>query len=175
LMVRLVDECKGLAVEEHCRRTDFHAGTEIKLADGRSWTFPAPRVSWDVSPDASGNEYLGLLRAVREAEDRQECCLAELALAIYLIVQNYDLSAAQLESLFTFPPGSQELVDSQQAFSALAFEHVRFFRQAGLLSPSGPSSRRRWGDGCAHLLARLPRFRPIRRWWLHSRNGEAAP
>jgi hypothetical protein len=173
-MVRLVGECNGPAGEELSRRAEFQAGTEVWLADGYLWKFPAPRVPWHTPLDESGNEYLGLLRAVKEAEDRQERDLAELALAIYLFVQNYELSPGQLEFLFTFPPRSKELADSKRAFSALAFEHVRCLHQAGLLAPTVPVSRRRWRDGYAHFLARLRRFRPIRRW-LHPRNGEAAP
>ena len=97
-----------------CRRPNFRAGREIKLADGRRWTFPAPQDRAG-SPDGDlDDEYVGLLRVIWEAEDIHERRLAELALAIYLIELNYQLSPAQLEFLFTYRSGSPELADSQR-------------------------------------------------------------
>ena len=45
---------------------------------------------------------------MQEAEDQSERRLAELALAIFLIGLNYDLSSTDLANLFTFQPRSQE-------------------------------------------------------------------
>jgi hypothetical protein len=61
---------------------------------------------------------------VQEAEDQSERRLAELALAIFLIGLNYELSSTDLANLFTFQPRSQELADSQHAFELLARDHV---------------------------------------------------
>src|SRR5437763_1834943 len=79
--VRVVDELMS-------RRSDFHAGRGIRLADRRTWTFPAPVEGWITSVDTAEGDYVGLIRAVLEAESHAEARLAELALAIFLLGQN---------------------------------------------------------------------------------------
>ena len=158
-----------------CRRPNFRAGREITLADHQQWTFPAPRERAGSASRDSDDEYVGLLRVVWEAEDLHERRLAELALAIYLIDLNYRLSSAQLEFLFTFRSGSPELAASQQAFSALAQEHLQsMYPEAILPQPSSvtrPSQHGVW----LRLRGWFRRLRALRRGILPSRNGEAIP
>ena len=114
----------GVVDELTSRRSRFQSGTPIVLANNQKWLFPAPTADSEFPVDSGGAEYLGLICAVQEAEDQNERRLAELALAIYLIGLNYELSSAELASLFTFPPRSRELAASQQAFESLARDHV---------------------------------------------------
>jgi hypothetical protein len=153
-----------------CRRPDFRAGREISLADGQAWTFPAPQ-SEAVSAECEvDTEYVGLVRIVWEAENSHERHLAELALALYLIELNYHLTRAELESLFTYPPGSPELAESQRAFDALARDHLLASQPGATLSPlpSGPAAAR--PSLCDRLLHWL---RPRRSWFLPSPKHEA--
>jgi hypothetical protein len=106
------------------RRSRFQPGTSIRLANDQEWTFPAPTAVSKFAVEPEGAEYLGLIQAVQEAEDQSERRLAELALAIFLIALNYQLSSTDLVKLFTFQPRSQELADSQRAFELLAREHI---------------------------------------------------
>src|SRR5208337_244032 len=99
-------------------------GNPICLANDQEWTFPAPRADSEFAVESAEAEYLGLIQTVQEAEDQSERQLAELALAIFLIRLNYELSSTDLANLFTFQPRSQELVDSQHAFESLARDHV---------------------------------------------------
>jgi hypothetical protein len=55
-----------------------------------------------------GPDYRSLLRAVREAGDEAERCLAELALAIFLLGCNYELSPVDYQRLLVLPPGAQD-------------------------------------------------------------------
>jgi hypothetical protein len=156
-----------------CRRPGFRAGREITLADGQAWTFPAPQseaVSTECGADA---EYVGLVRIVWEAENIHERYLAELVLAIYLIELNYHLTPTELESLFTYAPGSPELAESQRAFDAMAQEHLIALRlRLGLpLLTLGPAAPR--PSLYDRLLLWLRWLRPRRRWFLPSRKGEA--
>ncbi|MGC8639809.1 MAG: hypothetical protein ACP5XB_08050 [Isosphaeraceae bacterium] len=138
-----------------CRRLDFRAGRAITLADAQSWMFPAPRECADLATGHPDDEYVGLLRAVWEAEDLPERRLAELTLALYLFELNYHLSPAQLELLFTFRSGSPELADSQHAFRALAEEHLQsLYPEAVFSFPSSVDRPARHG-----IRARF------RSWW----------
>lgn len=67
------------------RRFPFHAGSEIRLADGRDWIFPDPL--WDTLPKHSQPplEYLELLDVILKTQDSAERYLSELALAIFLL------------------------------------------------------------------------------------------
>ena len=158
-----------------CRRPDYRAGTEIMLADGQTWVFPAPWQPTLSSDHHLDDEYKGLLRVVCEAEDLPESRLAELALAIYLIELNYHLGSQELRSLFTFRSGSHELTRSQTAFGALAREHLlSLYPGARLSEPPSSSWPARHGL-CARLRVRFRGLRSFRRWFLTSRNGEAVP
>ena len=146
---------KGVVDELTSRRCRFRSGTSIRLADDQEWVFPAPTADPEFAVESAGVEYLGLIRAVQEAEDQNEARLAELALAIYLIELNYELGSAELASLFTFPPRSKQLAASQHAFESLAREHVlaaavheRLYQR----TPSSGSAGRQIGQRIASWL-----------------------
>jgi len=125
------------------RRSDFHPGRGICLADLQTWTFPAPVDRWIASGDSAQEDYVGLIRAVLEAESHAEARLAELALAMFLLGQNYRLTPQDYQELFTFTSDSTELADSQSAFHDLALDHIRYLAAAGALtSADGPRGRR---------------------------------
>ena len=130
------------------RRSRFQPGIPICLANGQEWTFPAPAVDSEFAFESAGAEYLGLIRAIMEAEDQSERRLAELALALFLIGLNYQLSSTDLANLFTFQPRSRELDDSQHAFESLARDHVLALARRGKLTLPVPSpSAARWPPG----------------------------
>ena len=85
------------------RRSRFQPGTTICLANDQEWTFPAPTADSEFAVESAEAEYLGLIHAVQEAEDQSERRLAELALAIFLIGLNYDLSPTDLAKLVHVP------------------------------------------------------------------------
>jgi hypothetical protein len=106
------------------RRSPFYQGRKIGLADGQWWILPSPSVESGADFTLLGPEYRSLLRAVREAEDEAERLLSELALAIFLLGCNYELSPIHYQRLLGFPPGAPELVEVQQEFHRLAQDHL---------------------------------------------------
>ncbi len=159
--------------ELSCRRSRFQPGTPICLANDQEWTFPAPTADSGLVFESAEAEYLGLIQAVREAEDQSERLLAELALAIFLIGLNYQLSSTDLANLFTFQPRSQKLIDSQHAFESLARDHILSLAMRGEPHLPVPSPRAK---------RRPPRRRALdwlrSRWLMRKRlprprNGEA--
>ena len=130
---------KGVVDELSCRRSRFQSGNPICLANDQEWTFPAPRADSEFAVESAEAEYLGLIHAVQEAEDQSERRLAELALAIFLIGLNYELSSTDLANLFTFQPRSQELTNSQHAFESLARDHILSLARRGKLPLPAPS------------------------------------
>ncbi|MFO0908517.1 MAG: hypothetical protein U0794_09170 [Isosphaeraceae bacterium] len=74
----------------------YAGGIPVRLADGRSWCL-APPSALDGDP-----QFDALLAGVEQADDQFERRRAELALAIFLLTRNYDLSAAELNSLLSF-------------------------------------------------------------------------
>jgi hypothetical protein len=96
----------------------------IELADRQSWVFPSPRVEPRVGITLVGPDYRSLLRAVREAVDDAERRRSELALAIFLLGSNYELSPIDYQQLLCFPSGAPELVEVQQEFHRLAQDHL---------------------------------------------------
>ncbi len=156
------------------RRRRFQPGAPIRLANDQEWIFPAPTAESEFNVESAGDDYLGLLRTMLEAEDQNERRMSELALAIFLIGLNYELSSSDLGSLFTFRPKSRELADSQRAFELLAHSHLLALAgREKLLQPvpppgteRRPMGRRFLGWLCKHGL--LPKsFFPA------SRNSEA--
>jgi hypothetical protein len=127
------------------RRSDFHPGRGICLADLQTWTFPAPVEGWIASTDSDQGDYVGLIRAVLEAESQAEARLAELALAMFLLGQNYRLTPQDYQELFTFTSDSKELANSQAAFHDLALDHIRHLAAAGAMISAHRSSGRRPG------------------------------
>jgi hypothetical protein len=124
--------------ERALRRPDFLPGLPIRLADGQCWTFPVPRASSGSPERVAPGELLGLfgdgyaptLAAVLEAEDESERLRAELALAIFLLGRNYDLSPAVFREILSFRPGDAALVEMQRAFHEVAVEHSCQFPEA---------------------------------------------
>ena len=151
------------------RRSRFQHGTSIRLANDQEWIFPAPTAVSRCAFELEGAEYLGLIQAVQEAEDQSERRLAELALAIFLIGLNYQLSSSDLLDLFTFQSRSQKLADSQRAFELLAREHILWMSRHNKLSipviaraaPRRPLASRFLSWLRCHVLLRkgLPRAR----------------
>jgi hypothetical protein len=157
-----------------CRRPEFKPGVAIRLADDQAWIFPAPPSNRDLGTE--DEDYRGLLNVLCEAEDLRELRMAELAMAIFLIRQNYRLIAKDLESLLSFPPGSQALANSQSAFHALAQAHLRAQFEAQGSPTSEPSNHEPKPSGVAGFLTWIGVFWPVRRWTtVDSRGGEALP
>ena len=104
---------------------------------------PRPAADSEFAVESAEAEYLGLIHAVQEAEDQSERRLAELALAIFLIGLNYELSSTDLANLFTFQPRSQELTNSQHAFESLARDHILSLARRGKLPLPRSFPRRR--------------------------------
>jgi hypothetical protein len=137
------------------RRSPFYQGRKIRLADGQSWVLPSPSVDSGADFTLLGPDYRSLLRAVREAEDEAERLLSELALAIFLLGCNYELSPSGYQRLLGFPSGAPELVEVQQEFHRLAQDHVGHLSDGpdGDTDPTYSSpvakfrgrGRRRWG------------------------------
>jgi hypothetical protein len=102
------------------RRPDFLPGSSLRLADDQLWTFPAPAARARFGPD-----YPAAVAAVVEAKDRSRRSRAERTLAILLLCHNYDLSPTVLSGLLSYAPGDPALVQLQEAFGRLAWEHGR--------------------------------------------------
>ena len=90
--------------EQSSRRSSFQEGRRIRLADGQMWTFILPPMDEKWTHGSSANEFEGLMKAIREAEDAYEERIAELAFAIFLLRQNYRLAANGLRATAGFPP-----------------------------------------------------------------------
>ena len=101
------------------RRSRFHPGPAVRLADGQAWTLPEP-----TSPGVVGEEYDALLDALGEAADTPERLRSELALAIYLLQCNYRLEPACYMALLDCPAGDVALLRMQRAFREVAESHV---------------------------------------------------
>ncbi len=159
---------KGVVDELSNRRSRFQPGNPICLANDQEWTFPAPAADLEFAVESAEAEYLGLIHVVREAEDQSERWLAELALAIFLIGLNYQLSSTDLENLFTFQPRSQELTNSQHAFESLARDHIRSLVRRRKLPLPAPFPRAEGRPPGRRVLAWL-RSRGLMRKWLQTR------
>ena len=156
------------------RRSDFHPGTGICLADLQTWTFPAPVEQSIASPDADQGDYVGLIRAVLEAESHAEARLAELALAMFLLGQNYQLTPSDYQELFTFRFDSTELANSQSAFHDLALDHIRYLAATGAMPSADRPSGNRPGV-FARAFDRLRSHWTGRRWFWIWRKGGITP
>jgi hypothetical protein len=162
-----------VADELSSRRSRLQPGNPICLANDQEWIFPAPTADSGFALESAEAEYLGLVHAVQEAEDQSERRLAELALAIFLIELNYQISATDLANLFTFQPRSRELADSQHAFESLARDHILSLARRGephLPIPSPSAAGRPPGH---RALAWLRGRGLLRKWLPSSRKGEA--
>lgn len=136
--------------ERSLRRPNFRTGVEVRLADGQSWTFPAP-------PESSGDcpagvdglrtdpQYRAIVGAILEAEDRDDRLRAELALAIYLLGRNYRLGAAEYGRLLEYRPGDPALEAMQAAVGEVAAGHAREALRRADLQPTGTPAMLRRG------------------------------
>ena len=106
------------------RRSHFYEGRKIKLADGQSWVLPSPSVELEADLTFLGPHYRSLLRAVREAEGEAERRLCELALAIFLLGCNYELSPIGYQRILCFPPDAPQLIEVQKELHRLAQDHL---------------------------------------------------
>jgi hypothetical protein len=106
------------------RRSHLYQGRRIKLADGQSWVLPSPSVELEADLTLLGPDYWSLLRAVRKAEGEAERRLCELALAIFLLGCNYELSPIGYQRMLCFPPGAPELIQVQKELHRLAQDHL---------------------------------------------------
>jgi hypothetical protein len=151
------------------RRSSFRSGKKIRLADGQGWTFPSPIREWSDKAHSDRETYNGLIRAINEAEDNSERCLAELSFAIFLLGQNYRLSPVDYQQLLDFRSESVESIAWRTALRQLTQEHLHLFsvapgvpQQTDLVSiPQGMVSR---------LLAWLRTFMPLRWRFFDSRS-----
>jgi hypothetical protein len=109
------------------RRSSFHEGRKIRLADGQMWTFIVPPMDEKWPQGSSANEFEGLMKAIQEAENDSEQRIAELALAIFLLRQNYCLEPTDFEHLLDFPPQSLESSNWQHSFHQVVQDHLDCF------------------------------------------------
>jgi hypothetical protein len=127
--------------ETALRRPDFHPGSPILLADGQRWTFPARtaltrgRSLNRDEPDGLVADYAATVAAVREASLGTRRLRTELALAIFLLCLNYDLTRDDLFALLCYAPGDPALAEVQEAFRRLALEHARPSRSSAVAAP----------------------------------------
>lgn len=105
------------------RRHRFQTGQKIRLADGQSWVFPTPLAPGDSNGFRADPEYGPLLDVVRDADSDEERALGELALGIFLLSWNYDLSPSAFQDLLSFPPGSQSVEEWRASLKELVNTH----------------------------------------------------
>ena len=149
--------------EEALRRSEFRQGLSVLLADGQDWTLPMP-----VPPDRPplerpvDRDTAAILRAVQEAEDRNELLRAELALGDPPAVEELPARGGAVPETPRFDPSSPTLAATQEAFHRLAMAYLRRLepgpavavddgqaRSGGLLRP------------LIHALDRLTGRRPL--------------
>jgi hypothetical protein len=109
------------------RRRTFRAGDEIQLCDGQAWVLPAQPEQSELSQAVFGRDYAGLIKAILEAEDYSERCIAELSLAIFLLEHNYDLSPLDYHNLLE--PGTEtgRSSDWRGPFHEIVNQHILAF------------------------------------------------
>jgi hypothetical protein len=142
-----------MADEKALRRPTFVEGRRVVLADGQSWSLPTHRA------DRADPEYDAILRMVREAEDASDRLRSELALTIFLLSRNYQLTPDVLQEILGFSPDDPALVVMQQTVHALAVESMRDLpEEASSPIPERPA------QACFHwnLLARFRTRRSLR-------------
>jgi len=88
---------------------------------------PAPPKGSEWNAVPFGPEYVGIIRAILDAEDGSEQRLAELAFAIHLLAHNYRLTPADYECLLGSTPVSADSRDWQLTFHQIAQDHLRSF------------------------------------------------
>jgi hypothetical protein len=142
-----------------CRRSSFRQGRRIRLADGQTWTFPAPPQGSEWKSLPFGAEYTDILQALQESEDSAEENLAKLALSIFLLGHNYHLSPVDYERLLGSTPASPDSSELQNAFQYLAQEHLHSYVDASgdaLVDRRLLPAQGRFSRVLAWLRTRLP-------------------
>jgi hypothetical protein len=110
--------------EQALRRPGFQEGVPIQLEDGQLWTFPRPVMVGasrfvNVRPDGSvavvgipefepgqfGPDYLAKVEALFSASYQDEEQPAMAALAVDLLLRNYDLKGKDFRQLLRFHEG----------------------------------------------------------------------
>ncbi|MBX6311450.1 MAG: hypothetical protein IRY99_00775, partial [Isosphaeraceae bacterium] len=86
-----------------------------------------------------------MVQAVLEAEDEVELLRAELALAIFLLGWNYDLSPEAYGTLLDCSPGHPALSAMQRAFHKVALAHARAWQARAIPRALGVPGRTRVG------------------------------
>ncbi len=125
--------------EPSARRPGFVDGPRVRLADGQSWSLPLRE------PVGLDPEYDALLALVLDAEDRAEGLRAELALTIFLLTRNYDLTPGSLDALLNIEPNDPALNELQRVVHQIACESIEWSRRARLArmgTPHAPSPTR---------------------------------
>ncbi len=120
--------------EASARRPGFVAGPTVRLSDGSEWSLPLRE------PSGVDLEYDGLLRMVAESSHPDETLRAELALTIFLLTRNYDLTAQSLGRLLRFAPGDPALIVLQRDVHAIARESLRRVQAGATAPPTVPHS-----------------------------------
>lgn len=100
--------------ERAMRRPTFVEGARVSMADGQTWSLSGRRA------DQADPEYDAMLRVVYEAEDEAEQLRSELALTIFLLSRNYQLTSDAYQDLLDFQPGDPALIEMQQTVHVLA-------------------------------------------------------
>lgn len=119
------------------RRSQFREGSKLRFADHQLWTLPAPADASRGGPAPFKVEYTGLLKSIVEAEDDSERRLAELALVVFLLGENYSLSPADYDALLAFKSETAESTAWQLALDDILQEHLRYFNYSASSSEKG--------------------------------------
>jgi hypothetical protein len=109
----------GVLDEPSVRTPWFVDGPRVRLADGQEWSLPLRE------PYGDDLEYDSLLALVTGSEDHAETLRAELALSIFLLTRNYELSPEALDSILRFASDDPDLNALQRAVHEVACESFR--------------------------------------------------
>ena len=111
--------------ERALRRPTFAEGRRLTLADGQTWSLP------ERPADHDDPKYDAMLRMIGEAEDEADRLRSELALSIFLLARNYELTPEAFQVLLDFAPGDPAQAQMQRDVHALAVEQIRRVPWAG--------------------------------------------
>ncbi len=116
---------ESMAEEWMSRRPGFCSGPPLRLAGNQLWYVPDPSElhrSRSHDPESLHSH----LEALQEAEDQPQRMRACLALSIFLIHANYDLTPADLRALFRMRPGSTTLQAAQEDMENVARQYLAY-------------------------------------------------
>ena len=120
--------------EKSLRRTTFQEGIEVKLADGQTWTFPRPRMSFKprfvegkikIDSPSFGPEFDPYYDVIFGTKDHEgwELQEAKCTIAWLLLRANYDLPEDALPELFSFEPRDTASADMWNAVMDAVLGH----------------------------------------------------